>query len=672
VIGTLICRNCDTVFEVSEGDVTKFKVHPVFTCSVCSSDLSPLMAGFVNGQGAKRDTEDEFTIPEDAEVFDGLPMGETFDQAAEKIRAGGAPPSELTPLLRVPEPTPISRSIALAEATPLMSPQPGEDPLSMALRIAAQAAALAATSPAAPSTGREGEDMPTGVLQWKPATVAAPVKAMATASASAAAAAPATNGDARSTEIGVVPEEPENESTLRGVGASTVTESIENSVVEPTEPTHPSPHEETPLIEREGTPYEEATPLLAALRAPDPDEDIIPDVRDDQPVAPPPSTEATPAVRSPVTPEPTPAMRAVPPTFTEAPREEVTIRKSSPPIALQNPRPLTVRSGNGPAGVGALGIRLAVGRPIVRPAFNGRAALAPHSDTAISGSNPIPRFEPVRTPSSGTRTPAPPPPSAIPGLGGAAARSPAANSPSASSGMRLALIGGGAFFGIGALALIVWAIFFHHPSLSNGATPTPAETSVAVASLAPPPSTATPTAVEATPTAGRPTPTPRNAGTASVTSATPRPTPTQAAPTPVARTSIAPTTTSLVALATPIPTPTKVALATPISTPRLMNTPTAVATVKTPSPSERSKAALERFDAEFASSPSLAPEHLINAVRHDNGNEELVFGAFMKFRFHADMSKFARETGDDYRRLPNAPAQKKTSVEDWFAKNPQP
>src|SRR5437868_4351681 len=102
------------------------------------------MAGFVEGHSAEPvDPANEFTIPDDQEVFDGLPMGETFDQAAAKMRNGPAvaqtrptqselaatvrnvePPlaararpapvtaapevtGEPTPLIRSPEPTPI-------------------------------------------------------------------------------------------------------------------------------------------------------------------------------------------------------------------------------------------------------------------------------------------------------------------------------------------------------------------------------------------------------------------------------------------------------------------------------------------------------------------------------------------------------------------------------------
>ncbi|HVO29113.1 MAG TPA: hypothetical protein VMV18_00155, partial [bacterium] len=94
MIGTLICRNCDTVYEVSEGDVAKFKVHPQFTCTVCQTDLSPLMAGFVEGHSSAAEeqtqTVDEFSIPPDQEVFDGLPMGESFDSAAARMRQRGS------------------------------------------------------------------------------------------------------------------------------------------------------------------------------------------------------------------------------------------------------------------------------------------------------------------------------------------------------------------------------------------------------------------------------------------------------------------------------------------------------------------------------------------------------------------------------------------------------
>lgn len=571
MIGTLICRNCDTVFEVSEGDVAKFKEHPVFTCTVCQADLSPLMAGFVEGHSASEETvAEEFTVPDDQEVFDGLPMGESFDQAAAKLRqkvvstsveakaepaldqtvrtaeaplarkgagapaaaapagasvgganakAAGASPvafpppiataptnpsasvaavaqarpanSPMADTVRVAEP-PLGRKggAASPEATPVVPPRTpdatpvmAEDPVQMALRLAAQAAqqaaqmaatgdrSPAATTPARAAARPEAGETTGVALTWKPPN-ASPIGTPRPA-----------NGDARSTDAGVVPEEPENETTLRGAGPAEPSE-----VTEATVPS-PGPDDTARGAALDGR--DERTPLMAGgAFAPDvSDEDAIEEApRDGAGAAADAEAEAdhsarTPLLseRTPVIPEPTPAMSP----FPDQPPEEVTIRKRSPPAPLSLVRPLIQKSGTGPSSIGALGIRVVMGRPIVRPGPpNGRAA-STASDTQIGTPSPAPapRFEPARgssAPSSaGIRAPAP-----APVVDSVGARDGA---PGARAGGRRAqppwLMYGG--LGVGALALAVVAGMAIASRMSGGADGTPAETPVVAESATP-------------------------------------------------------------------------------------------------------------------------------------------------------------------------------------------
>ena len=576
MIGTLICRNCDTVFEVSEGDVSKFKVHPVFPCTVCQADLSPLMAGFVEGHSAApEDPANEFTIPDDQEVFDGLPMGESFDQAAAKIREGTNPPTPIAPTrnrdlattVRSVEPPLAARARpqapppepAAMEPTPLMrNPDPTpivgpEDPVQMALRLAAQAAQQAAAMATQPES--------TGVaIRWKPP------------------AQPPANG-AASTEIGVVPEEPDNEPTARGRG------SRENS--ETTEPTMPSP-------EPSG---EEPTPLLTTSNfsgaemdavADTADDEAIPDVTDDGPV------------RSTLTPEPTPAIRPLPPQFSEAPLDEPTIRKSSPPPAFGLVRPVLHRSGAGPASVGALGIRVVTSRPIVRPNANARGPAVSAGDTAISGSHAIPRFEPARTPSSGTRAPAPAPSvdTVLP--------PPARPAKPAVPAMLLAVVG---TLTVGLLVIVGWALSHRKPVAAETPTPTP----VVEASEPAPTATAE---------VGAPTVVPRHTPGIAATS-TPQPVASRTIVAAVPSSTPLATRTAVAATPTPPPTPrpTQVALVTPRTVP-----PTPVPGMKPESTKALADAAV--FDQNGQSEEAYKT---IRAARMGDSNNELLNFYYWKY-----------------------------------------
>lgn len=602
MIGTLICRNCDTVFEVSEGDVTKFKVHPVFSCTVCQADLSPLMAGFVEGHSAKADPANEFTIPEDSEVFDGLPMGETFDQAAAKIReaTGPAPAftaqarpskSEFADTVRSAEPPLAARartenSIA-NEPTPLMRQPdptpiyaPPEDPLQMALRLAAQAAQQAAAmAGASPALGN-------GDAGSRPATPArTPV-----------------SGDPRSTEIGVVPEEPDNEPTARGRGAS------ENS--ETTEPTMPSPEATVS--------HDEPTPLLGASQFRAADGEMLPDAADDEAI--PDLADDIPAPRATARPQPTPTMRPVPPHQSDPPPDEVTIRKSTPPPPLAMVRPLLARSGNGPASVGALGIRVVGGRPIVRPASNGRAQ--PSLDTAISASNPIPRFEPARTPASGTRAPAPAP---VSDTLAPAARAPAKPVPA----MLLAVVG---FLAFGLLVVVGWAIAHHRASTGTAATPEPTATAVVEATEEP--AATLGDAIPATSAHHTPAATPNTVASPVRTLALALPTVTPV----VARTAAPqPTPTLAVVSATPRATPTQVAA---IQTPKLA--------ASTPAPALSTQKAIEAGLASYNQGDYEGAFRTVRLARLTDANNEGLNFYFWKFALAAKKDPEALEGARTY------------------------
>ena len=515
-------------------------------------------------------------------------MGETFDQAAAKIReaTGPAPAftaqarpskSEFADTVRNVEPPLAARArteISIAnEPTPLMRQPdptpiyaPPEDPLQMALRLAAQAAQQAA------------------------------------AMAGASPALSPGNGDSRSTEIGVVPEEPDNEPTARGRGAS------ENS--ETTEPTMPSPEATVS--------HDEPTPLLGASQFRAADGEMLPDASDDEAI--PDLADDIPAPRATAKPQPTPTMRPLPPHLSDPPPDEVTIRKSTPPPPLAMVRPLLARSGNGPASVGALGIRVVGGRPIVRPASNGRAQ--PSLDTAISASNPIPRFEPARTPASGTRAPAPAP---VSDTIAPASRAPAKPVPA----MLLAVVG---FLTFGLLVLVGWAVAHHRGSTGTATTPEPTATAVVEASEEP-----TPLLADATPaSSGRHTPasTPNAVASPVKTLALALPT-----VTPISARTAAPqpTATLAVVTATPRATPTQVAA---IQTPKLA--------APTSAPAVSSQKAIETGLAFFNQGDFEAAFRTVRLARLTDANSEALNFYFWKYALAAKKDSEALEGARTY------------------------
>ncbi|HVO30591.1 MAG TPA: hypothetical protein VMV18_07640, partial [bacterium] len=514
------------------------------------------------------------------------------------------PPLARREVTATPEPTPV-----LGEPTPIVrAPEPtpvmAEDPVQMALRLAAQATQQAAAMASkAPTPSEVGET--TGVaMRWSPPQSAIGARAAAPAAAAAVA----------STEVGVVPEEPDNEPTRRGGARAEVSETTEPTMPSSAVPPSPAvPEERTPL-------------LVTGSGALMPDEDAIPDVRDDVPIR--------PTMR----PEPTPAMRAPP--FPEPPPEEVTVRKASPPPPLAVVKPL-VRSGFGPASIGALGIRVVTSRPIVRPAAgNGRAAAPAGGDTQISQSNPIPRFEPARQPSgpSGIRAPAPAP--VIDTVARASGAAPAARAGRAGGSASLILYGGvGA--GVAAIILVAGYLVLHHGSGTAGGVGTP--TPVAEASGTPE-DAASPAITAAPPATAAPT--------ATVVEATPAPTHRLATTATPARTALVATTPTLARTAPPAtPTPTQVAIvSTPHATPTVVITPRLAPTpVPAPTMKESSRRAIEdanRFAT--AGDPKKAMTTIFLARASDGANEEL---SFLLWNYAAasgdkDTLKFANEYKD--------------------------
>lgn len=342
VIGTVICRNCDTAIEVSEGDVTRFRASPVFRCTTCGDDLSQRVGEMIGRVPTPDGGASEEPAGPDEDVFEGLPLGESFDTAAQRLRDGRPSDSdegddaEEMPALRIPERTPVVQDPTAQD----------EDPLSLALRIATQAQALAAQV--------AGEDeAPTGVLQIvrdAPTPQGPPDDAATEPGAPAPTniAAPSLAEGTPSTEVGVVPEEPENEPTVRR-GESNGADAHDGSVTEPTLPS-----------DEEGTPFEH-TPLLGAEEAPNA---VFPEA---------PANERTPALA---------AADASP--FVQEPPREVTIRKATAPRPVRasvsaSASALRPRTGTGPLGFGALGFRVAVPRAVVRP--DGGAIVPPPLET---------------------------------------------------------------------------------------------------------------------------------------------------------------------------------------------------------------------------------------------------------------------------------------------------
>lgn len=371
MIGTIICRNCDTAIEVSDRDVSTFESQGAFGCPSCREDLSARMADLL---GTNRPApSEERTIPEetaDADAFEGLPVGGTLDEAAQALRSPPAAPAMAV------------GGASVASSTAGVVPDVGgEDPLTLALRIAhqaqEQAAALEASSvePAFNGNGAHPESEPT----------APGIPSFSAGNGQASEIAPAV-----ASGVGVVPEEPDNEDTVRARAnqtASTVDSGTgpETTIPEPTLPSEsdllaPDTSDSGPVIGEE-------TPALTeeqrqSLLAEEAEPDTV--VEDSQPGAVPiaPSAEATPSA---------PPRAPMP----EEPREEPTIRKSSPPPALVAPVRLAARTGTGPSGIGALGFRISANRAVVRPNFSGRpsASAAPTAPVSMqfSGSTSIER-----------------------------------------------------------------------------------------------------------------------------------------------------------------------------------------------------------------------------------------------------------------------------------------
>jgi len=382
--------------------------------------------------GANRSVpSEERTVPDeetDADAFDGLPVGSSLDEAARAMRS--------------PAPTPSSIATGgggISSAAGAV-PELGEDPLSLALRIAhqAQAAALAAAA-AAEAPLVNGAAHPESEPIAEPTAPGIPTF---TNGAKADSVSPGA-----SSEVGVVPEEPDNEDTVRRAAnatASTVDSGTgaESTIPEPTLPSEsdmlvsdtsdsgPVIGEDAVVDERVGG--EETPALTEAQRASllAQEDESEPDTVIEEPSQPgtnggipggiPGGMGGAPVRKSAIpdspTAEPTPSAPRPAPMPAE-PREEPTIRKTGPPPALVAPARLAPRTGTGPSGIGALGFRISANRAVVRP--NGRASspsmsvsaapTTPSAGTPMSGSTSIERVSMERSIDRPSRTAIPAP-----------------------------------------------------------------------------------------------------------------------------------------------------------------------------------------------------------------------------------------------------------------------
>lgn len=332
---------------------------------------------------------EERTVPEeeagDADAFEGLPVGGTLDDAARAMR---------TPTL---SPAAVSGGAAVSSSAGAV-PETAEDPLTLALRIAhqAQAAALAAAAAAS-----EEEPPSNGATHPDSEPIAEPtVPGVPSFAGTNGAKGLQTVSAGSSSKVGVVPEEPDNEDTVRRAGNATTSTVDSGMGAEATIP-EPTLASESDLLVSDtsdnGPVIGEETPALTeSQRA-----SLLAEESEPETVEVPAEPRFTPRKGSVVpeapSAEPTPSSPRPAPMPAE-PREEPTIRKSSPPPALVAPAArLASRTGTGPSGIGALGFRISSNRAVVRPngrpavAAAGAAAATPAAGTPMSGSTSIER-----------------------------------------------------------------------------------------------------------------------------------------------------------------------------------------------------------------------------------------------------------------------------------------
>lgn len=532
---------------------------------------------------------EERTVEEstaDADAFAGLPVGGSLDDAARAMRVTPSPAAAPT----------VPSAGAVASASSVAAPDAGgEDPLTLALRIAhqAQEAAAAAEAATKPVTNGNG-------------SYADPAHSNGNGAAA--------NGGAAGSEVGVVPEEPENEDTVRA-GANATQSTVDSPGTERTvpEPTVPSESEMiAPDTSDSGPVIGEETPALTEEQRASLLEEGEPDTVVDEPppargaVPDAPTSEATPSAPRP------PPLAQMP----EEPREEPTIRKSSPPPALTPPTRLAPRTGTGPSGIGALGFRISSNRPVVRPAFNGRPSSPGHSTPAggtpalgsaaierpserVSIERPLAPDRPSRTnlPAAGRAIGATPP--SMPAASNMPIEPPPAilgraTSDDARAAVPVWLLG----IGVGLVATVIVAGLAWIFLGGAGNSETPVATPTAFVE-------ATEIAPTATPEVGLPAATatlavsPTRSATP-ISTVTPRPTATRATPTPTAL------VIATVKPSTPAPTP-----------------------AATPAPTSRGLSAKERVDEIVRKKPNLAAARLeIYTQAKNHSDVDFVYEAF--------------------------------------------
>lgn len=461
MIGTIICRNCDTAIEVSERDVSTFESQGAFQCPSCKEDLSARMADLLGT--ARPAPSEERTVPDqEGDAYEGLPVGSSLDDAARAMRAS-APAAATAP----------SSSMGVVPAVN------AEDPLTLALRIANQAkeqaeAAMAAAAAAAAPDNSTLDESPT-----EPTAPGLPSFA---------------NGNGA--DPGVVPTSPDAEETIR---KSAPQEVAETELAPDTDDNGPVIGEETPALSPE-----QRVALEEQSVETDDGGSAIPQA---------PSAEATPAGRMPAAPREEPTIRksGPPPALIQQSARIVPRTGTGPSgigalgFRISNNRAVVRPSFNGRANV-AVDTHISGSTSIDRPSVE-RAA------------PPVAFERPSRT----HQRPTSPPPMPAPAT--SASASPMMASPEEIAASQepprqvlpMWAIGAGVVFVLG-----VTALFGIRVVLSGPEAPTPipliSPTPVAVDTVPP---AATSTAIAVITVAPAPTPTPAPA----VSVSTPAPTP---------------------------------------------------------------------------------------------------------------------------------------------------
>ncbi len=157
MIGTLICRSCESAVEVSERDVTRFEVQSIFRCPKCKTDLSQGMAEMIGRApitGAAAEME---------ELFEGLPIGGSLEEAASRLRPKPAEPgSEAGVVPAEPDHAETPKSPGTSDpprASDALTPSAGAA-VAATVGVASTATASTSTADSAPGAAMRAPALP--------------------------------------------------------------------------------------------------------------------------------------------------------------------------------------------------------------------------------------------------------------------------------------------------------------------------------------------------------------------------------------------------------------------------------------------------------------------------------------------------------------------------------